>query len=128
MCSALRGELDWSCCEVLNEFSFHVYISRNNFYESTVIQPRNIERLFAGGELHVLGCSEKSTAAAFGDTLVSLLLLAVSYDLHDKVQKGPSLLLLDLFAVHALTRGYQQEDESQYMPFLLHLHGFSIFS
>lgn len=70
-------------------------------YESTVIQPRNIERLFAGGGLHVLGCREKSTAAAFGDTFVSLL-LAVSDHLQDKVQKGPSLFLLDLLAVHAL--------------------------
>lgn len=50
-------------------------------YGSTVIQPRNIERLFAGGELHVLGCSEESTAIAPGDGLVPLL--AVSDNLQD---------------------------------------------
>lgn len=50
-------------------------------YESTVIQPRNIERLFMGGELHVLGWSEESTATAPGDGFVPLL--AVSDNLQD---------------------------------------------
>lgn len=47
--------------------------------ESTVIQPGNIERLFMGGELHVLGRGEEPTVAASGDGFV--LLLAVSDNL-----------------------------------------------
>lgn len=68
VCSAFRGELDWSC-EMLNEFVLHVHISGDDFYESGVIQPRSKERLFSGGELV---WSKESTGAALGNVLLAV--------------------------------------------------------
>lgn len=54
-------------------------------------------------------------------------MLAVSDNLQNYIQEGPPLLLLDILAVHALARGDQQkEDSQQYVPFPLHLHGFTV--
>lgn len=93
--------------------------------ESTVIQPGNVERLFVGGELHVLAWSEEPTVAASSGSFVPML--AVSDNLQNYIQEGPPLLLLDILAVHALARGDQQkEDSQQYVPFPLHLHGFTV--
>lgn len=93
--------------------------------ESTVIQPGNVERLFVGGELHVLAWSEEPTVAASSGSFVPML--AVSDNLQNYIQEGPPLLLLDILAVHALARGDQQkEDCQQYVPFPLHLHGFTV--
>lgn len=93
--------------------------------ESTVIQPGNVERLFVGKELHVLAWSEEPTVATSSGNFVPML--AVSDDLQNYIQEGPPLLLLDILAVHALARGDQQkEDSHQYVPFLLHLHGFTV--
>lgn len=49
------------------------YKSYQLTYESAIIQPRNIERLFRGGELHVLGGGEEPGDAASGDVLFPLL-------------------------------------------------------
>lgn len=93
--------------------------------ESTVIQPGNVERLFVGGELHVLACSEEPSVAASSRNFVPML--AVSDNLQNYIQQGPPLVLLDILAVHALARGDQQkEDSQQYGPFPLHLHGFTV--
>lgn len=49
------------------------YKSYQLTYESAIIQPRNIERLFRGGERHVSGWGEEPSDAAPGDVFFPLL-------------------------------------------------------